>query len=434
MARRTPVEGPTETVDPFDQAFGSETPEVTVPEPARRSRLRGKGSSDSPKPAKAAKAPKAPKAPRKAARAAGAVTDENVAKKIQERKQQISTGTRYNGDRKKWLAFMVALILIPVVSVSAAVIALNRPSEQDVVTLVDQRLAAGGNDFPSGDAVSWTGQVVQSWATWDEKDESGLREATLSQYLSQGMDAAAGWNGKGTQAVQAISVNPSPKIQDDTRASIEAAYQTDAGVWRCLSLSVFAYKPESFSDAAPHAFSLAANPTPVACPPRTGAPALADVAKPGYGDNDNVNADTLMSQFMPGFFAAWAASDTATLGQYTSTDATLIGLGGAFESAPNPIINTVQLPLPITAEGTSRATDPEAVWLATVSVTWTLPGTTTQLTSSYDVELKKSGTQWQVTKEPEPIVQEPGLSGAPYAGNSTGAGETPGLGEKIGNS
>lgn len=411
MARRTTVEQPTPPADAFGQAFG-DTQQTPDPEPTRR---------DSKK-VKQPKAPKPSRRDRKAVPAPGAVKDIDVAKAVQARKKALSTGTRYNGDRRKWALLGAGLVLIPVVSLTSFIVAVNRPSNQQVIDIVEEQLSSRGTEFPSGEAVAWAAPVVRDWATWDEADDTGLREANLSQALSQGMDASAGWNGKGKQSVVDVSVNPTPKVVDDTRALIDATYKTDAGTWRCLTLSVFTYKPEGLSAESKNAFALTANPTPVACPPRTGAPALEDTPLPGYGDDDQANAEILTSQFFPGFFAAWAASDSATLGQYTTTDTRLIGLGGAFESSPNPIIDSVALPQPINVDGTPRTDDTSAVWIATVGVTWTIPDTGTQITSSYEVELRKNGNQWQVTKEPEPITQQKGLSGAPL--NSTMTGET----------
>lgn len=425
MDRPSTVEDRTEQANAFGQAFqpnAAPPSQEPTPKPTRKDTKKALKES---KKAKAESTKKPTRRERKAAAPAGAVTSPAVAKAVAEQKKRIPIGTRYNGDRKKFFMLGVALIILPTFAVVAVIIALNRPSQQAVIDIVDSRLAASGTSFPTGEAIAWSGQVVKTWATWDEDDDSGLRETQLSQFLSQGMDANAGWNGKGKQSVQYVSVNPTPEVLDDSRAMIDATYQTDAGMYRCLTLSVYAYRPDGISDRSPSAFALAANPTPVACAPRTGAPALEERATPGYGDNDNQRADLLASQFFPGFFAAWAASDAATLGQYVTTDTTLIGLGGAFESSPNPIINSVQLPTPIASTGEARTEDPEATWIATVGVTWTLPGTSTQVSSSYMVELRKMGSQWQVTKEPEPITQQPGLRGVPFSNATTSDTQTP---------
>lgn len=417
MARRSKVEAPAQPVSAFERALqknaaeDSASPAAAVPAAA-------------PAPTRG----RAKKEKRSARKAAGAVADPAVAQTVKERAKSISLGTRYGGDRKILWGVTAGLGCLAILAPIAVVVALNRPSAQQVNDLVDTRLASSGTSFPKGQAVAWSGQVARTWGTWDEKDQSGMREALMSQYLSQGMDANAGWNGKGKQTVTFVSVNSEPRVKDDTHALVDTTIQTDAGVWRCLTLSLFAYKPAGFSDNAPYAFALAANPTPVACAPRTGAPALPDVKDPTIGQNDQVSAEKLTSDFFPGFFAAWAASDRATLGQYVTTDATLIGLGGAFESSPLPIISGVTLPTPMTAEGVSRAGDPSARWNANVNVTWTIPGTQTQVSASYKVELRKDGNQWFVTKEPEPLTQQPGLGGQSISGTTKDASAATGNG------
>ena len=402
MARRTQPEPPAPAASPFDRvieqhaAGGQQGPESTpapAPEPPARQRDR--------------------KAKRKKA---GAVAEPGVAKTVKDRQKELSLGTRYGGDRKRLWGATAGFACLALLAPIAMIVSLNRPSAQQVNDLVDARLASSGTSFPKGEAVAWAGQVTRTWGTWDENDQSGMREALMSQFLSQGLGANAGWNGKGKQTVTFVSVNSEPRVESDTHALVDASYQTDAGVWRCVTLSVYAYKPAGFSEAAPSAFALAATPTPVACAPRTGAPALPETKDPTNGQNDTGSAEKLTSDFFPGFFAAWAASDRATLGQYVTTDATLIGLGGAFESSPLPIISSVTLPTPMTAEGVSRSSDVTARWNATVAVTWTIPGTPTQVSASYKVELRKDGNQWFVTKEPEPLVQAPGLSGTPSGG------------------
>lgn len=398
MASRTKNAAPAPAASPFDRVISQQvSDEKTVtpaaPEPVHDGGRRRDKRSGRKRP--------------------GGVSEPDIAKTVKERNKEISLGTRYGGDRKKLLFVGAAFGCLAVLAPISLTVALNRPSPQQVNDLVDTRLASNGTSFPKGQAVAWAGQVARTWGTWDEKDQSGMREALMSQFLSQGLDANAGWNGKGKQTVTYVSVNSEPRVKDDTHALVDATYQTDAGTWRCVTLSVFAYKPAGFSDAAPSAFALAANPTPVACAPRTGAPALPEVKDPTIGQNDTTSAEKLTSDFFPGFFAAWAASDRATLGQYVSTDATLIGLGGAFESSPLPIISNVTLPTPMTIDGQSRAGDTTARWNATVSVTWTIPGTQTQINANYKVELRRDASQWFVTKEPEPLVQQAGLSGQP---------------------
>jgi hypothetical protein len=205
------------------------------------------------------------------------------------------------------------------------------------------------------------------------------------------------------------SVNPEPVVRDANHATVDAVYQIQDGTWRCVALPIFAYKPKDFGADAPWAFALAGNPVPTACAPRTGAPNLP------AGPSQKVSrdgADDLRASFLPGFFAAWAASDQAALRQYTVSGVRTMGLGGAFLSSPLPSIGDVLLRSP--SEDSDEYT-------ATVTVTWGVSGSPATITAVYDVPLTKTGAQWFVTGEPVAPVQAPNVSG----GNPGGFGADP---------
>lgn len=345
-----------------------------------------------------ADATKPPRRDRKAERRAA-----DVRKKAVENKKHIPLGQRYGGDRRKHLLLLGALLLSPVLSMLAFTISSTKASEADVKAAVAEALKDQGAEFPSGQAVMWAGQVVRIWGTWDEADETGQRDVLMSQFLSRGLSNTAGWNEQGKQEVLYSTVNPQPTITDENHAWVDASYQIQDGTWRCVSLPVYAYHPESFTQEDSYAFALSANPVPVACAPRTGAPAIpATTAPDGSSFEDaSTEAQDLASTFMPGFFAAWSASDQATLRQYAISDAQLIGLGGAFESTPAPTIESVALPVASNASVESGQS-----YVATVTVTWTVAGSTAQLTASYDVDLAREGSQWFVKGEPTPVMQD----------------------------
>ncbi|GAB3856431.1 hypothetical protein GCM10027610_091260 [Dactylosporangium cerinum] len=148
-------------------------------------------------------------------------------------------------------------------------------------------------------------------------------------------------------------------------------------------------------------------------------------AQPAPGPSQQVNrdgADDLRATFLPGFFAAWAASDQAALRQYTVSGMRTMGLGGAFLSLPLPTIGDVLL---------RSASESSDEYSATVPVTWSVPGSPATLTTVYEVPLTKSGAQWFVTGEPAAPVQAPNVSGGNPSGlvadpnASSGAGTYP---------
>lgn len=315
-----------------------------------------------------------------------------------ERERALASGLRFAGSRRRWMLMAGALGLSPLLAVISLVVALGKPSLSDVSTQVEADLAAAGSDFPRGDAVMWTGQVIRVWGTWDEKAPT-QRAVLLAPFLPQGMDAQAGWNGKGSQQVIYSSINPDPAVRDASHAAVTATYQIQDGTWRCVTVPVFAYKPKDFGTKTSWAFSLAGNPVPTPCLARTGTPEIDAV----QGDQAQVEgAADLKVAFLPGFFAAWAASDQAALRQYMVSGVRTVGLGGALLSSPPPQVKEVAL------FAYSRG---ETDYLAYVAVVWGVPGSAATLTAIYELPLHKNGAQWSVTGEPTAATQDPWISG-----------------------
>lgn len=314
------------------------------------------------------------------------------------------------GKRGRAVWLMVAIGLIAILTIVNTALVLSRPSQSDI----DERVAAAmreqGQDFPRGQAVAWADQLVIDWATWDEdnKDERGVR---MAQYLTSGMEEQAGWNGKGTQKVTFTSADPEPTVLDENRALVNVDYRLDDDSRRCVSVPVYAFKPEGLTgENVQWAFGLASNPIPRPCAPRTGAmenPQAEEDAETLQA-NDEL-ARELSSSFFPGFFSAWAASDANSLRQYSASGVTTIGLGGAMSSTPPPIIGDTVIMTP-------RNGDPQEgkVYIASVPVTWTVAGSTAQITASYDVPMKQVGDRWYVAGEPTPSTSSPDAeSGSP---------------------
>lgn len=337
------------------------------------------------------------------------------------KKRAMKLGVRYGGDRMKWALLQAGLVALVLLSVLSLLVANSKASKNDIEASVAEALAEGGRDFPRGEAVMWAGQVLRVWGTWDEGNTNS-RELALSPYLSSGMPANAGWNGKGKQTVTYSSINPEPNISGPNHATIDAVYQVQDGTWRCIGIPVYAYKPKELSKDAAWAFTLAGNPTPVPCAPRTGTQTFANGEDPLTAGGMSANADigrTLATDFFPGFFAAWAASDEASLTQFTVSGVRTVGLGGAMSSLPQPTIGETSVF--IDKEGPVDG----KTYKALVPVTWTVAGTTSQVTASYVVPVQRSGERWLVAGEPVPSMQSPEASGrAPANIPDPGQGET----------
>lgn len=314
------------------------------------------------------------------------------------------------GKRGRAVGLMALVLVIALLTVVNFGLLLTRPSQSDIDERVSAAMREQGQDFPRGQAVSWADQLTIDWATWNE-DDKDERKVRMAQYLTSGMDEQAGWNGKGTQEVTFTSADPEPTVLDENRALVNVDYRLDDDSRRCVSIPVYAYKPEGLTGAnVQWAFGLSSNPIPRPCAPRTGAMANPSIeeAEKTLASNDEL-ARELSSSFFPGFFSAWAASDANSLRQYSASGVTTIGLGGAMSSTPPPRISDVIIMTP-------RNGEPKAgtVYVATVPVTWTVAGSTAQVTASYDVPMKLVGDRWYVAGEPTPSTSSPDAeSGSP---------------------
>lgn len=357
------------------------------------------------------------RAQRKAAKAAGVPsqsTKGGLATGVAPKTKVSRRARLLGGKRGRASALMALLVLTAVLAVTntALIVALfNRPSAEEAAV---RALRESGQDFPKGQSAAWADQVVVDWATWDEADKDE-REVRMAQYLTSGMDPQAGWNGRGSQAVEFTSVNPEPTVIDQNHALVDVAYRLEDSSRRCVSVPVYAYKPKGLAGEgqdAQWAFGLSGNPVPRPCAPRTGAmedtQADATVNGEKLSANDEL-ATELTSTFFPNFFAAWAASDANSLRQYTASGVTTIGLGGAMSSTPPPSVSEVVIMTP-------RDTQPKegTVYYATVPVTWTMAGSSAQVTAVYKVPMKLVGDRWYVAGEPQPSTASPeASSGSP---------------------
>lgn len=192
---------------------------------------------------------------------------------------------------------------------------------------------------------------------------------------------------------------------DKNRAIFDAMYQIQDGTWRCVQVSVFAFKPQSKAEGPVDqwGFAVTSNPTPMPCALRVSVP---NFAKNTFENTDNKAAQTLQTNFFPGFFAAWVTSDADALSQYMAPNVKTFGLGGAYEG--NPEITSVILPIGANEESAA----PQSIYSAYVTVVLTdAQGAKISVTYKVPVALT-GGAQWQVAGEPEALVQGLQVGGA----------------------
>lgn len=333
-------------------------------------------------------------------------TAAQLRKERNDAKRRASDGVRYGGSRKRFVLAVGVALSLGVLAPLALMVSSSKISEDEARALVREELEVSGRDFPVGQSVMWAGQVLRVWGTWDEAGVEA-REVAIAPFLSSGMDPQAGWNGSGKQEVTYASVNPEATVLDANHGAVDAVYQIGNGSWRCVTIPVYAYKPDSFDTNAKWAFALAGNPTPTACAPRTGAPSVDENVYSGNSERkeDSELAVNLSKSFFPGFFSAWASSDANALQQYTASGVKTTGLGGAMASNPQPVIGESRIWVD---EG---GVQEGVVYNAIVPVTWTIAGSSSRLSAEYLVQVKKDGERWFVAGEPQAAQQATSVQG-----------------------
>jgi hypothetical protein len=197
------------------------------------------------------------------------------------------------------------------------------------------------------------------------------REARLEHYVSEGVDSACGWNGKGQQTVQEATwtgesepVNI-PGYQDHTRA-MTVRVLTSTGS-RIVTVPVYVANLAT-GEGMRIVGDLGEVPQP----------SLAKAPKPQPGAaSDNALANALRDgEFFAQFFTAWGESGSASLQRLVTTDATVAATGGLAGSLNEPKIDRVQVFFPpgVTESDQDFTWKRGAVTEAWVWVTWHNPG------------------------------------------------------------
>jgi conjugative transposon protein TcpC len=170
------------------------------------------------------------------------------------------------------------------------------------------------------------------------------RASDLTPFIPVGSSPQFGWNGVGTQQLQAEQV-ASISVQNAHQAVITLLAQVSSGL---IELGVPVYSSQD-------GLVVSAEPALLPGPERATPPSASSAA------NDAVAQSALSGQ-LPGFFRAYASGNQQTLGRYLAPGAVVNGLGGAvtYES-----ISGIEVP----AGGPTRR--------IAVSVTWQVVGQST---------------------------------------------------------
>ncbi|MEU3612947.1 conjugal transfer protein [Streptomyces sp. NPDC006872] len=206
-------------------------------------------------------------------------------------------------------------------------------------------------DFPTQQAATFAEQYALLCMTFSPETASA-RRVNLARYASSGVDAECGWSGEGTStAVSATWDGTAEKLPEygDHGRYIGVQVRTDDGTLTTLTVPVYV-KDLTTGDGMRVAGDVGQMPLP----------ARADV--PEIDQDDEVVDDSLAQQLqqkvLPGYFAAWGASDATAMARFTTPDATQSATSGLSGRLATPTINDVVALVPASLQKTNPYTYP----------------------------------------------------------------------------
>lgn len=298
--------------------------------------------------------------------------------------------------------FALFLLLFLFVKVS------GKASKTQVDAAVDARLKASAQNFPRGAAVMWAAPLVKMFADYDA-DHADDRSRALQPYAINGLDQQLGWNGQGQQTVIDLVMSDDVEVTSADRAVVRGTVQVQDGSWRCVAVPVYMVKR-----GGSMAFGLTATPVYVPCAGLTSPPKGSSAGK----TNDSALAETLESDLLPPFLAAWAQSDSVNLARYLLPGTVSFGLGGGYTGAGDggrPSVDNVYVPV------ADKGQDPNRRLVRFTTTLVSADGKASQ-TSMYQVAIVKQNGQWYFASDPTPAVGAVGGDALPDVQPSQGTG------------
>jgi hypothetical protein len=232
--------------------------------------------------------------------------------------------------------------------------------------------------FPTALAEAYALQFGDAYLNFSPA-AAAQRARALSAFLPPGTDSQLGWNGAGSQHLQAEQV-ASISVQGANRA-IVTLLATVSG--HLMELGVPIYSSGG---------ALAVSGEPALLPP----PAQATPPQPQGAAADPATQAALSTQ-LPPFFQAYASGDTVTLGRFLAPGVRLTGLGGLVTFSSIAQIN-------VPSGGATRHITVTVVW-QTVSKAAAVTGTAgtnpvaaapATLQMTYEMTVVRHGSSWYV--------------------------------------
>ncbi|MGW2046532.1 conjugal transfer protein [Streptomyces sp. NPDC001858] len=200
-------------------------------------------------------------------------------------------------------------------------------------------------EFPTEQAAAFAEQYAQLCMTFSP-DTSSARRTGLARYASAGVDPECGWSGEGTSKALSATWDGTaenlPEFGDHGRY-IGVQVRTDDGALTTLTVPVYVQNLKT-GEGMRIAGDVGQMPLP----------ARADVPEVDQSDEvvDEALSTQLQQKVLPGYFAAWGASDATAMSRFITPDATLTATTGLSGSLANPQVGTVVALVPTSLQDT----------------------------------------------------------------------------------
>jgi len=245
---------------------------------------------------------------------------------------------------------------------------------------------AADRGFPVALAQAYALQFGQVYLNFSPA--TAARRATeLAQFLAPGADPELGWNGAGTRSLQSEQV--ASVVVRSAHSAIVTLLVRANGQLSELGVPIYAASGRLVVSGLPALLPPPLTAVPPAAPKVVGDPA----------------AQQSVALMLPGFFRAFASSDTASLTAFAAPGVHLSGLGGVVSLGS---VQQVSVPA---AGGATRH--------ITVTVTWVTPATSltgspvansqAQIDMTYAMNVVRHGGKWLV----QSIAASAELAGPP---------------------
>ena len=254
---------------------------------------------------------------------------------------------QWRGAGGRWLIWSFRAVIWAVLLIIGfrGVVSIVSPGHFDdsPARVADAPAAAANDGFPTALAEAFALQFGNVYLNFTPA-AAQQRASDLTPFIPVGSAPEFGWNGVGTQQLQAEQV-ASISVQNAHQAVITLLAQVSSGL---IELGVPVYSSQG-------GLVISAEPALLPGPERATPPSASGAA-------NDAAAQTALSGQLPGFFRAYASGNQQTLGRYLAPGSVITGLGGAVTYAS---ISGMEVP----SGGATRR--------IAVSVTWQVAGQST---------------------------------------------------------